>query len=393
MNEKLLGTEARSGQLHSISASFETPDEIIKAAKEVSSKGYTKFDVFTPYPVHGMDDAMKLRPTRVGWVSFGFGLIGTISALAMIGWMMGVDYKNVIGGKPFFNIPPSIPITFELTVLLGAIAAVLGMLIIFNKLPTISDPLQDTEFMKRVSSDRFGIIIEAKDKKFNETEVKQLFESLGCRQIQHIYYPVIDVDKPKTPIFSAKFLATIGLTVIVVGAGSYLTLNWVLYDVVPFNWMWHQEKVLPQTRSTFFTDGFSMRVPVEGTVARGFIPYEYKGVPDSLIKVFYVNPLPVTRDIVERGKKRFDTYCSPCHGYFARGDSRLRGQFPAPPTLHSDKVRNWDDGHIYNVITNGQNNMPSYEKQVSRDDRWAIIHYLRVLLRSGNAKESDLPGK
>src|SRR5207244_3908359 len=247
-----------------------TPDEIVKAAQETVTRGYTEFDVFTPYPVHGVDDAMKLKPTRVGWVSFMFGFIGTCSALLMIGWMMGVDYKNIIGGKPFFNIPPSIPITFELTVLLAAIATVLGMLILFNKLPGISNPLQDTEFMKRVSSDRFGIIIEVKDIKFKETEVKQFFESLGSKQIQHIYYPVVDVDKPKTPIFSKEFMTTIAVTIIVVGIGSYFTLNWLLYDVVPFNWMWKQDKVLPQTLSSFFPDGFSMRIPVEGTVARGF---------------------------------------------------------------------------------------------------------------------------
>jgi mono/diheme cytochrome c family protein len=60
--------------------------------------------------------------------------------------------------------------------------------------------------------------------------------------------------------------------------------------------------------------------------------------------------------------------------------------------LHTDKVRNWPDGNIYNVITNGQNVMPSYEKSVSRDERWAIIHYIRVLQRSQNAKDSDLEG-
>lgn len=389
-NKKLLEKEPRSGHLHSIAATFEKPDEIIKAANEISKKGYSNFDVFTPYPVHGMDDAMKLRETRIGWFSFIFGFIGAGGALLMMGWMMGINYKNVIGGKPDFNLTPSIPITFELTVLLSAIAAVFGMLLLFNKLPGISNPLQDTEFMKRVSSDRFGIIVEAKDRKFKETEVKKLFETLGGKEIQNIYYPV--PDKPKTPIFSIKFMLVIAVTIIVVGIGSYFTLNWLLYDVVPFNWMWNQDKSLPQSRSTFFGDGFSMRVPVEGTIARGFMPYEYRGMPDSLIKVFYVNPLPVTKDIIERGKKRFDTFCSPCHGYFAQGDSRLRGQFPAPPTLHSDKVRNWEDGRIFNVITNGQNTMPSYEKQISRDDRWTIIHYIRVLQRSYNAKDSDLPG-
>jgi cytochrome c len=150
-----------------------------------------------------------------------------------------------------------------------------------------------------------------------------------------------------------------------------------------------QNKVKPQTPSKFFSDGYSNRMPVEGTVARGFIPYPYKNMPDSLVKNM-VNPLPFTAEVIARGKMRFETYCSPCHGYYGKGDSRLKGQFPAPPTLHSEKVKNWPDGNIYHVITNGQNVMPSYERQVSRDDRWAIIHYIRVLQRSQNAKDADL---
>ncbi|MGH2574582.1 MAG: quinol:electron acceptor oxidoreductase subunit ActD [Ignavibacteria bacterium] len=390
---KLPPPESRSGQLYAVTALFEKPDQIIKAANEVAVKGYKDFDVMTPYPVHGMDDAMKLSSTKIGFVAFALGITGTMLALLMIGWMSGIDYKNVIGGKPFFAIPPSIPITFEVTVLLASITTVLGMLILFNKLPWISNPLQDSDYMRRVSSDMFGIIIEAKDKKFNEREVRSLFQGLGSNIIEPVYYPVVDIDKPKTPIFSPKFMTTLAVTALLTAAASYLTLNYLLYDVEPFNWMWKQPKVLPQTTSSFFSDGWSMRRPVEGTVARGFIPYEYKGIPDSLIKVFYVNPLPVSREIIEKGKKRFETYCSPCHGYYAKGDSRLKGQFPAPPTLHSDKVRNWSDGNIYHMITNGRNAMPSYEKQISRDDRWAIIHYIRVLQRSQNAKDQDLEGK
>jgi mono/diheme cytochrome c family protein len=135
-----------------------------------------------------------------------------------------------------------------------------------------------------------------------------------------------------------------------------------------------------------------MRKPVEGTVARGFIPYEFKGMPDSLV-VPAPNPLPFTQKYIDLGKKRYNSYCSPCHGYFGKGDSRLRGQFPVPPSLLSDKVKNWKDANIYHVITNGQNTMPSYESSISRDDRWAIIHYIRVLQRAQDAPDSDLGNK
>jgi mono/diheme cytochrome c family protein len=132
-----------------------------------------------------------------------------------------------------------------------------------------------------------------------------------------------------------------------------------------------------------------MRPPVPGTVARDFIPYPFKGKPEEAGK-YLINPLLPTKEIVERGKSKYLTFCSPCHGNFGRGDSRLQGQFPNPPTLNSDKVRNWPDGSIYHVITEGQNAMPSYAPQISREDRWAIIQYIRILQRAQNAKESDL---
>jgi hypothetical protein len=383
-----LKQEPRSGELHSVAALFDTPDAIIKAAETVANAGYTKFDVYTPYAVHGMDEAMKIRDTKIGWVSFLAGLTGTMSALLMIGWMMGVSYKNIIGGKPFFSLPPSIPITFELTVLFSAIATALTLYFLFNKLPAISNPLHDTDFMSHASSDKFGIAIESADRKFDEKEVTALFKNLGSKEVSSVYYPIYDLGKTVHPILDFKFLTTLVVIIALTAGISYFVFTRLLF-MTPFNFMWEQPKVLPQSQSTFFVDGYSMRMPVEGTVARGFIPYEYPGLPDSIAKPL-MNPLPFTKEVLERGRDRFNSYCSPCHGYFARGQSRLHGQFPSPPSLHTDKIRNWPDGNIYNVITNGQNVMPSYAKSVSRYDRWAIINYIRVLQRALNAKDSDL---
>jgi mono/diheme cytochrome c family protein len=115
-------------------------------------------------------------------------------------------------------------------------------------------------------------------------------------------------------------------------------------------------------------------------------------MPDSSVKNLS-NPLPVSKQVLLKGKEKYDTFCSPCHGYYGKGDSRMNGQFPNPPTLHSDKVRNWADGNVYHVIVNGQNVMPSYAKQMTKDERWSVIHYIRVLQRSQNAKDSDVEGK
>lgn len=381
-------TEVRSKKLYGLAALYNTPDEITRAAADVAGRGYEKFDVYTPYPLHGMDDAMGMKGSKVGYVSFALGLTGMCLALLMIWWMSSVNYPNIIGGKPFFSLPPAIPITFEGTILFTGIATVLGMLILFNQLPKINSPLNDTDFMKNVSSDKYGLFIKAEDDKFIASEVKSLFLSEGAYDVQEIYYRESNLTA-KTPIFDKKFLTAIAGTAILTAVVTYFTLNFVLYSTIPFDWMWEQERIDSQSPSNFFPNKSGMREPVKGTVAKGFLPYEFAGQPDSSVKLT-ANPLPLSKLVLERGQDRFNIYCSPCHGYTGDGEGRMRGLFPKPPTLHSVKAINWQDGNIYHVITNGQNTMPSYAEQVPSDDRWAIIHYIRSLQRSKNATDTDL---
>jgi len=373
--------------LYAITALFDSPDAIVHAAAETARAGYTKFDVNTPYPVHGMDSAMRLRGSRMGFFALGFGVLGTVSAVALMTWVTLVEYPLVIGGKPFWSWPAFVPIAFELTVLLASVLSVVAMIVIYFKFPNTSHPLHDTPYMKMVSSDMFGIHIQAADPKFDEKGVRELFGSLGAKHIAAVYFD-IDVPGDQPKIFDPKFLGVLVVTALVAVSVTYFSYNKMLY-MVPFNWMSEQAKLKAQKSSVLFKDGIGMRTPVAGTVARGFLPYPYKGGPDSAAK-YLSNPLLPTKEILSRGRAKFLTFCSPCHGNFGRGDSRLQGQFPNPPTLHSEKVRNWPDGSIYHVITEGQNIMPSYAAQVGPDDRWALIHYIRILQRSQNARKADL---
>ena len=376
-----------SKKLFSYTAIFDNPNGIIKAAKAVSEMGYTKFDVNTPYPVHGMDDAMKLPPSKLGFVTLGAGLSGTILALLMMGWMMGIDYPIIIGGKPFFPLPAFIPITFEITVLLATLTTVGALLFFFFKLPNNKHPLHDTNYMKSVSSDKYGIYIEAEDPKFDIEEVKSLFSNLNPLLIEPVYFDEEEVNF-KAVVVDKRFLAFLAVVAVFVSISAYLHLNKLLY-IVPFSWMSEQEKLVVQEASSMFDNGASMQEPVEGTVARGFIPYPYKNKPEEAGK-FLVNSLIPNEENLAVGKEKYNIYCSPCHGYLAEGDSRLNDQFPNPPSLHSEKVRTWSDGSIYHVIVEGQNIMPSYKYQLNRQERWAVVNYIRVLQRSLNAKENDL---
>jgi mono/diheme cytochrome c family protein len=376
-----------SEKLYSYCALFDTPNDIIHAAKTVTVKGYTKFDINTPYPIHGMDGAMKLPPSKLGFVTLFAGLSGLIGAILMMGWMMGIDYPIVIGGKPFFPLPAFIPIAFELTVLVATLTTVAALLFFFFKLPNNSHPLHDTNYMKNVSSDKYGLYIEAVDPKFNIEEIKSLFSSLNASTIEPIYFDKSEISY-KAVIADPKFLGFLAIVAIFVSMSAYLHLNKLLY-MIPFSWMSEQEKVIVQESSDLFPNGAGMQIPVEGSVARGFIPYQFKNKLEEAGK-YLVNPVIPNAENLEVGKNKYNIYCSPCHGYLAEGDSRLNGQFPNPPNLHSEKVRNWTDGSVYHVIVEGQNVMPSYSSQLSRQERWAVVNYLRVLQRSLNAKETDL---
>jgi len=370
-------------KLYGIAATFKTPDEIIKAAKTTSNAGYISFDINTPYPVHGMDVAMKLKPSKLGFVTLIMGLTGASIALLLMFYTMSIEYPIVIGGKPFFALPAFIPITFELTVLLATLSTVGTMIALFFRLPDNKHPLHDTEYMKSVSNDKFGLVIESEDEKFNETEVLNFLKKLNPLTTELVYFP----QEEAYPILQPKFLLFLISVAIVVSGGTYFSLNKLLI-ITPFNWMMDQEKVIPQKPSDIFADGRGMQLPVNGTVARGFIPYPYAGQTNP-VEVL-ANPTLPTKENLELGKAKFFTYCSPCHGYFADGDSRLRGQFPNPPTLHSKRAKDFSDGMIYHIITNGQNVMPSYSSQITRDERWAIVNYVRVLQRAKNASDQDL---
>lgn len=373
--------------LYSYTGIFDSPDEIINAAEKTSENGFKKYDVHTPYPLHGMDKAMKLPPSKLGYVALVVGLSGALAALLTMFWMSAVDYPIVIGGKPFFSFPAYVPVIFEVTVLSASIATVLTMLLVYFKLPNNAHPLQGTDYMKKVSSDKYGISIQAEDENFNEESVKKFLSELGAKEITAVYFDNAEINyKHKT--LEPKFIGFLLFTALITAGTSYFVLNKLLY-MPPFDWMMEQEKLNPQATSTVFNDGFGMRNPVEGTISRGHIPYLFHGQPEAA-EINLANPLPVSKQIIEMGKKKYDTFCSPCHGYYGEGDSRLQGQFPNPPSLHSEKVRNWKDGRIFHVITDGQNIMPSYASQITSEERWAVVHYIRVLQRALNAKESDL---
>lgn len=154
-----------------------------------------------------------------------------------------------------------------------------------------------------------------------------------------------------------------------------------------------QPKYKPYEASTFFDDGRSERPMVPGTVARGQLRIDeqlYTGKVNGVVVDTF--PFAITRKDLERGRERFNIYCSPCHDYMGNGRGMIvqRG-FPPPPSYHIDRLRRAPVGHFFDVMTNGFGSMYSYAARVSPEDRWRIAAYLRALQLSQHASLADVP--
>ena len=395
-------TTDRTLVLTGLLAEFADADALVNAAQSVRETGVKRWDSYSPFPVHGIDRAMGIRPTLLPWLVVSAGIAGGVLALLMQWWMNAVDYPLNISGKPLFSLPANIPVVFELIVLFSAFAAFLGTLA-FNGLPRFNHPLLKKERFRRVTSDRFFIGIEAGDPHFDAARLRQLLEAAGATSIEEVH-------EAKTP---AKIPLAFHLAGIVVICLALIPPLWIAQDrrtksdmprAHPVRDMDFQPKYRAQAETPLFADGRTMRSPVPGTIARGDLrddDHFHRGlIGEEFAKTFPQQLTPISRSWMARGQERFNIYCATCHGLAGDGDgitsqrALAREDSPGwvkPLSLHTQGVRDQPVGKIFNTITNGIRTMPAYASQIPPQDRWAIVLYVLALQRSQSAALDDLP--
>lgn len=168
-----------------ILARFSNPAELIEAAKQVRDAGYEKFDCHSPFPIHGMDDAMGLKRSPLGFIVGVMTLTGAAVGMGLQYWTSTIEYPLIISGKPFFSWQAFFIITFALFVLFGAFGSVLGMFHL-NRLPRLHHPLFYSKQFERVTDDAFFVSIEAEDEKFDEKQTKAFLDSIGGSDLEVI---------------------------------------------------------------------------------------------------------------------------------------------------------------------------------------------------------------
>ncbi len=364
---------------------FDSAQLLMKAIPEVKGKVPGRLEAYTPYPIHGIDKALGLRKSPVGGMVLIMGVIGAISGMAFELWTSGIDYPLITAGKPHFSWEAFVPIMFELTVLFACFTSGLGMLLLLNRLPLFRHPMLRSASMPHLTRDKFGLAVESGGSELDAGKISALLREAGASTVEVIEAPA--PRGPASPAFFASILAAVGISCVAAGYLTYWGIK--LFPVtIPMAYMLDQPRLGPQRFGSFFKDGFGMRMPVPETVMRGSIPYTITSEDDA---GSLVNPLPRTDHVLKQGRQAFMNHCVVCHGILGDGTLSLTAAYGAKPAnLVSQKIIDLPDGKIHHVIIMGKNAMPSYAADLTDSERWATVHYVRVLQRALNAKDEDL---
>jgi hypothetical protein len=171
--------------LHGIMAEFESPAELVEAARRTHEAGFRKFDAYSPYPLHELDEAMDLHDNRVSLFTLIGGLFGCAGGFGLCAWCMAIALPLNIGGRPLVSVPMYIPITFECTILVGGLTAAISMLLM-NGLPSPYHPVFNVERFANASRNKFFLCIESEDANFDREHTARFLESLGPEEVAEV---------------------------------------------------------------------------------------------------------------------------------------------------------------------------------------------------------------
>ena len=438
-------TNSEDSQLVGLLAQFDDPDTLVAACNSAREAGYVKMDAYSPFPVHGIDPAIGIKRTVLPYVVLTVGILASAAGLGLQ-LFANSDYLDdlspfpgypfMIGGKPMFSAPANIPVTFEIIVLSSAFATFLGMWFM-NKLPRFSNPLHRISRFKRATNDKFFLLIEQGDSNFEYAATESQLNEWGAVAIEECRQDLTDQTLPSWLRVAGVLLVFLLLLppVMVFRAKGMVNRQPRLHAVPDMDWQikFKTQSVGPITEDGehLFADLRVMRDPVAGSIPFGSTQDRdseyFEGIKsdwnpevtlvtagtgsvrtstagtvqdqeaDPTAKYVSEFPVEVNEDLLKRGQERFNIYCTACHGYDGNGQGLVnkramalalsgKATWTTAKSLHDPIVKDPQQnpvGRLFETITHGRNTMGPYGSQITPEDRWAIVAYVKALQKTG----------
>ena len=168
--------------IYGLLAEFDTPTQLVDAARKVRDAGYTRTDAFSPFPLHEIDEALGVKRSILPFLVLGGGITGLLTGIGLQWYVHVYDYPIIVGGRPFFSLPSFIPPSYELTILFAAFTAVFGMLAL-NGLPQPYHPVFNVPRFALASREKFFLLIETKDPKFDNDKTRRFMQTLNAQEV------------------------------------------------------------------------------------------------------------------------------------------------------------------------------------------------------------------
>ena len=325
---------------------------VLDAVKSARAQGSTVVDVYTPYPVHALDRVLGLPRSRLPLVAFAAGAAGAAGAMGFQVWASAFDWPLDVGGKPLNSALAFVPITFEITILLAALAVTGAFFWRCRLFPGATATRGQTRSM-----DGFVLALRVPDQSAASRRRRGWRHGVGVLLCLAVWQSGCRGD---ARVRAYEYMPDMARS--------------VPYDSFAAN---------PVTRN-----GQTLQTPPPGTIARGFLPLGYQATAADAVRAGQElrSPIAATDETRHEGRRLFETFCAVCHGVNGDGDGPLVPKIPNPPAYSSTAVRMLPAGHLFHVITYGSGRMPSYASQLTREERWKIVAHVQELQLRGSPR-------
>jgi len=355
---------------------FDDDDILMSCVKTVRHKKYEINDVYSPFPIHGLDKAMGLKPTRIAYTSFIYGVVGLLFASWLTWFTMIEDWPQNIGGKPSFtwlgNLPAFIPILFELTVFFAAHLMVWTYFYKNKLYPGKKGGSPDP----RTTDDKFLIEFILND---DTSDLETILKEAGAIEVSSKEV----VEEKKAPWFKLPPVASVIILLFSISSCSFSDEPQRDPNSVFFPNMYYSIAYEPYSEIQNGLSNMEARTPVDGTIKRGYVPYGVSDTNEGYVFALDSLKSPVVFNLKteKEGKELYNIYCISCHGISGDGQGKMvkNEKFLGVPTFSSSRLPNITEGSIFHVITYGRNMMGSHASQLTSQERWVVSQHVLKL--------------